>query len=252
MKGYFIAVFIMLVLLQIALAEEMAINSGEEKEFSGYTVKLKNLKADKAVISVDDESAIFELNEEKIISGLRIKLNEIFFLGNNEGHVKVDVNSLYVCGDGNCDGTESKESCCKDCGCNSGYDCVENECLVHIDDECNVDSDCNDNNDNTLDKCIGGRPKICKNYPDTICVDNSDCDDDDPCTEDKCTNNDCFNERIRNCIFGVEGGSVGIPAFEEQAENELTKDKVEPGSVEKISLFQKIVNFFKKIFRSDS
>ena len=74
MKGYFIAVFIMLVLLQIALAEEMAINSGEEKEFSGYTVKLKNLKADKAVISVDDESAIFELNEEKIISGLRIKL----------------------------------------------------------------------------------------------------------------------------------------------------------------------------------
>ena len=33
-----------------------------------------------------------------------------------------------VCGDGVCEGIENQENCCLDCGCPSGYTCVNNEC----------------------------------------------------------------------------------------------------------------------------
>ncbi|MFH1592488.1 MAG: hypothetical protein ABIB47_03935 [Candidatus Woesearchaeota archaeon] len=250
MKKAVIILLVFVLVLQV-FATEMTLEVGQVQEFEGYDIKLKNLKIDKAVISVNGESAIFEIEEEETILGVNIKLNEILYIGESEGNVKIDISALYVCGDGNCDGPETKESCCQDCGCNSGYDCVDGECLVHVEDECDTDSDCDDSDEDTLDKCIGSRPKTCKNYAMTVCIDNSDCDDGRACTTDECRNNDCFNEKIQNCIDGGEGEIVGIEFLEENLKKDVVGLEEEEGK-EKVSLIKRLWRFFKGIFFKDS
>lgn len=39
-----------------------------------------------------------------------------------------DCEKPIICGDGTCEINETKENCCKDCGCKKDYECVENNC----------------------------------------------------------------------------------------------------------------------------
>jgi hypothetical protein len=37
---------------------------------------------------------------------------------------------LVVCGDKTCEGNETSQSCCYDCGCGLGGECKENQCII--------------------------------------------------------------------------------------------------------------------------
>ncbi len=78
-----------LVFLTVALAEELTLNVGETKEFSGNSVKLKNIKSDQAVITVNEESEIVNKERPEDVGPLRIVLKEIFYVGPSEGYVVV-------------------------------------------------------------------------------------------------------------------------------------------------------------------
>lgn len=96
----------------------------------------------------------------------------------------------------------------------SGSKCIEYSCLK--------DSDCNDNNQNTIDSCIKhsvnalNLDNICRNklivckedeYLDmgqckkALCLKNSDCEDDNNCTIDECKGSikDCSHSLINEC-----------------------------------------------------
>ncbi len=191
-------IFSIILIVSLSLAEEITLNVGESKEISGNTVKLKSIKSDKVVVTVNEESKIIETGKQETIGPLKIRLIEIFYITQSEGNAKIEVTSLYTCGDSKCEGTETKSNCCQDCGCQSGYDCEDNECLLHVEHQCNKDEECNDNNQDTSDRCTG-YPRKCQNKGIAICDDNLDCDDNDKCTIDKCVNSDCRNERIEGC-----------------------------------------------------
>ena len=232
-------------MLTFTVAEELTLNLGEPKEFSGYKILLKNLKSDKAVISVNEESKIFEVNDENILGGLKAILKEITYIGDSEGSVKIDVTSLYVCGNAECNPTETQENCCKDCGCQTGYDCEENKCTVHLEHACDDDSDCDDSNPNTLDTCSGS-PRKCNNISQLICSENSDCNDDNECTNDLCRNNDCFNEAIPNC---APSATEENPQEENnEIENNDTEVQEPEQAQTKVSFIKRIINFFIGLF----
>ena len=240
-----------LVLTGLANPDEIIVNFGETQDYNGHAIKLKGIRIDKAVVSVDRESGIFEIGEEKVLSGVKVKLNDLFYAGDREGNVKLSVSALYICGDGQCNGQENKETCCRDCGCNTGYDCEDNKCLIHVENECNDDSDCDDNNENTLDKCSGGRPKKCTHIGSSICEEDSDCDDSDSCTTDKCRNNDCFNDAIPNCVSGKEGDKINVNIGDEEKGDIVKEPSLKPK--DDVSFLKRILNFFKNLFsRSDS
>jgi len=245
-----ISVFLILtVLAQIVLAnpDEITIVFGETQDYNGHVIKLKGIRIDKAVVSVDGESGIFEIGEEMVLSGVKVKLNDIFYVGEREGNVKISVSALYVCGDGQCNGQENKETCCRDCGCNTGYDCVENKCLVHVENACSNDADCNDNNENTLDKCTTGRPRICSHIRSSICEKDSDCDDSNSCTTDKCRNNDCFNEQIPNCVSAEQGDKIEVNLEDGEKKGDIAKEpSLKPRG--DVSFLKRVLNFFKNLF----
>ncbi len=40
------------------------------------------------------------------------------------------IRNRVTCGDGECMGAESQASCCVDCGCGTGFQCVDDKCVV--------------------------------------------------------------------------------------------------------------------------
>jgi len=241
MKDLFV-VFILLLSLSLISAEEITLNVGESKEVNSNLLKLKNLKSDKVVISVNNESKIFELNDEETILGVRIRVKEIFYFDPSDGYVIVEITSLFVCGNGVCDDSETSETCCQDCTCPSGYDCDGNKCIHHVEHECNSDSDCNDNNEDTLDKCKG-TPRKCSHLSTIICTTNEDCDDSRVCTKDSCINNDCKNTKIENCTSGTEQ-FPGEESLKNQTNQTKEKELVPKGE----SFFSRLLNILKRIF----
>ena len=79
---------------------------------------------------------------------------------NNENYATcpIDCSKPIVCGNSVCDTEENTQNCCKDCSCNSGFSCIDNNCVSL--DKCFSYSDCNDNNTCTEDVCLGV-PKKC-------------------------------------------------------------------------------------------
>jgi len=227
--------------------DSLTLEFGQAQEFNGYSIKLQNLKEDKVVISVNGESAIFQVGDEKTLSNVVIKLNEISYLSQEDGNIKIDARALNVCGDNKCDATESQAVCCKDCGCQTGYDCIDNKCAVHVDDECNSDEDCDDSNKDTLDICAKGKPRKCTHISSVVCKDSVDCDDENPCTTDVCKNNDCFNEKIPDCASGKEGETINVDIEENKTGKNLVAEPILK-SEEKVSFIKRILNFFRKLF----
>lgn len=60
-----------------------------------------------------------------------------------------DCERPVICGDKICD---TNENCCRDCGCNVGYECVRNSCILAY--ECISNSDCKDNKACIDNKCV--------------------------------------------------------------------------------------------------
>ncbi len=247
MKKVFFLAFLLL-FIPLVFAEEVTLDVGESTTVSGYEVLVKNVKSDKAVVSVNGESQIIDVGDTEEILGVNIKLIEVTYISDDEGIVKLDITSLFVCGNGSCSDQETQNSCCQDCGCSSGLVCEENKCVTQEANECNSDEDCNDQNENTWDRCTGS-PKKCSNLLTLICESNEDCKDDNECTDDKCTNNDCFNTQIEGCVQQEskeqETEEVGQ---DQEIKEETTENAQEVIASEEVGFLSRIFGWLKRLF----
>lgn len=202
---------------------------GENEDVDGRTVTIKQISSGSVVVDVNGVSNIVDIGQRKEINGIEVTVDEIFYVEEKEGRfVKLNLKSLYkfVCGDGDCEGDETKESCCKDCGCDSGYVCEDNKCILESKsseyNECGENEDCDDEDDSTIDRCKGS-PKTCVHILSYLCERDEDCDDGNGCTEDKCINYDCLNKRIAGCEIEVEEIKEESPTMVQKEEIEKEK-----------------------------
>jgi len=215
---------------------------------NGREITLNAIQDTKVLISVDGEKNIVSLNQQKVINGVRITVEDIFDAG-ELSTADLSFELAYTCGDSQCSEFETSESCCVDCGCSGSYECVINKCIApecKLDSQCNDnnpltedscsdfkckykkircenDLDCNDNNTDTDDSCNRGK---CINILNYVCKIDEDCDDQNPCTTDICVNLDCLNTLQKGCEFEVPKPQEKTILEEQQEEikNNLEED----------------------------
>lgn len=219
---------------------------GDSSEFEGKIVKVVRINSGSVVFDVDSEKQAIKIKEEKQINGVKIYVNNIFYVEEPEDRfVEIYVSKLFStqCGNGNCETGEDKQNCCNDCGCDIGYKCEDNYCrLVVPKGECAGNDDCDDSNSSTLDLCTG-TPKKCIHSFVLECKKNEDCDDANNCTKDECTDNNCFNKKIDNCKQEIQTEKENI------SENKSVENK-EVLSEKKQGFFGSILTFIKqKLFK---
>jgi hypothetical protein len=116
--------------------------------------------------------------------------NDVFAVSYTPGHDTCD-------GNGNCDTytCQQADSYCSDNDPEDGIDTIE--CGA----ACDQDSDCDDDNELTIDKCLNDC--ICQNS-EVECIEDNDCDDDNGCTDDRCVANNCvYNNNNDICDDGL-------------------------------------------------
>jgi len=177
--------FILLILVQISLAETK-LNQGQEITVGDHIVKVVSVGANNVIISVDGVKDIFGINEPQILNGVNIEVTAIFYVEEpSDRYINLDLDEeiisegtaeTSVCGDNKCEQEldENEDNCCKDCGCNSGFSCLNNKC---VENECNSDKECWDiiNRDFCMNYKCEGAPKKCTQTPITECVVNDRC-----------------------------------------------------------------------------
>jgi len=241
MKKLVILLIALMILVNVALADQL--EKGSTIEVSGKKITLKGVSEGSVVVSVDDVSGIIKEKETKNINGIKITVGEIFY-SDVLSQAEISAESLYSCGDGNCDETETSDNCCNDCGCNNGLECNDNRCREKPVNKCNSDIECNDNDPSTEDLCTGS-PKECKHIGGKICEKDEDCDDGNECTKDECKNFDCLNTKMDGCSSNLtvdeskKSMNVSKTGIEKEVDNFLK---------ERESFMKKIINFFKRIF----
>lgn len=245
MKKTIFLIFGVLILINLVLADTLS--KGGQIEIGGKKLTVKGISKDSAVIDVDGVSNIVRLNEPKIINGVKVSVGSIFYAGSEGSQVDVTAESLYVCGNGNCDETETTENCCKDCGCKNGLECDDNRCREKPVNKCNNDIECDDKDPSTEDVCTSS-PKECKHMGGKLCEKNDDCDDGNECTKDECKSFDCFNTKIEGCS---SNNTIQNDTKKNESKlNNITdvKKDVEKFIAERESLIEKIISFFKRLF----
>ena len=156
---------------------------GELEEGQSIMFNISNGFYILTLVSVSDHagSVIFRLNSEmtgrldekesyKFNDGSEIVVREIigssaaegmdsagyyfYASGNNPMNVKLHSLNPDVCNfDRKC-GNENKNQCCYDCGCEAGYNCINNTCRGE---ECKKNPECNDFDACTADRCSDGK-----------------------------------------------------------------------------------------------
>ena len=179
---------LLILFLIFILPNVSALTEGQSTVVSGKTITLVSVGPENVVVDVDGIGNIISLGKTKYVNGATITVNSID-ADFDPGSADLSIVVNQECGDDVCSGDETQQTCCKDCGCNGGLSCTENRCINPKDNECEKSSDCNDNNQNTVDIC-SGVPRECSNK-ETICEKDSDCDDKDGLTQDTCINNLC-------------------------------------------------------------
>jgi hypothetical protein len=219
--------------------------------FEDKIIRVLKISSGVAVFEVDGEKQAIKLNEEKPVDGVKIIVNNIFYVEEKEDRfVEFDVFELfsYECGNGKCE-TGEEQKCCKDCGCSIGYKCVDNYCELIKTGECSENNDCDDDNSTTLDLCTG-TPKKCIHTIVIECNTNEDCNDDNNCTKDECIDNTCYNKKINNCELNKEEKNIqeNKNVTNEETLNKQTNEKKQEGFFDRIFIFIKqklfkLVNF---------
>lgn len=99
-----------------------------------------------------------------------------------------------LCGNNQCETGETKDNCCKDCGCENNMKCVDNKC---VSDSCgNGRCDTGENYGNCSDDCISGLSDgYCDGVKDGLC--------DPDCL--KSEDVDCSNSSSRIWIYAIIG-----------------------------------------------
>ncbi len=269
MRTCIIVLVIFLILISPVISSE-TLRQGKTYEISGKQVIVENIKSDVIKVNVDGVKNIIYKGEQEEINGVNILVEDIFYVDEPEERtVSVAMSIAFYCGDGNCDTdhNETKENCCKDCGCNQGYTCQDGVCKTEAQikkeqeeeeeksmDKCSSNADCNDNDPLTEDICKStpGKPKKCMNIP-PVCKTDIECDDQDSCTIDKCVNNDCVSTEVpdyENCLQKQEiqeKQQETVPETENQSEE--TTEEVEEFVEKEKNIFSKIISFFFNLFK---
>lgn len=220
---------------------------GDSAEFEGKIVKVVRISSSSVVFEVDGEKQAVKAYEEKQVDGIRIYVDNIFYVEESEDRfVEFYIDELfdYECGNGKCE-TGEEEKCCKDCSCKTGYKCVDNYCELINTGECSGNDDCDDNNITTFDLCTG-TPKKCIHTFIIECKKNEDCDDHNECTKDECIDNTCFNKKIDGCKPENKteiNENVGVKEGNKSSVIQVNLN-------EKIGFFDRLLTFIKqKLFK---
>lgn len=156
----------------------------ELREDESFEIKDKNLtilkldhENDKIIACVNNEKAIVSDEADKTVNGLLIHIKSV-----RQDYARVEVTRRCTSSKCNCEETPQ--------------DCSNIECY----NECDFDSECDDNNENTNDFCRG-TPKKCVNIEKkpVECTVYSDCYDGDECTIDECISETCNYREVFGC-----------------------------------------------------
>ena len=97
-------------------------------------------------------------------------------------------------------------SCTTDSQCNDGDPCTADKCVAGacqhdpVPGCCTSDGQCNDNNPCTTDRCA---VNVCQHDPlPGCCTGDGQCNDGDPCTTDRCAANVCQHDPLPGCCTG--------------------------------------------------
>ncbi len=269
MKLKVITVVILFLLLMLTASSSVTLRQGEPYIVKEKTVIVENIKSDVIKVNVDGVKNIISVGEQKEVNGVNILVESAFYVDEpTERTVSVVMSVAYYCGDGNCDTdhNETKENCCEDCNCDTGYVCSDNVCkseaLIKKEQEeeeeaskdlCQKDADCDDKDPLTEDICksTAGKPNKCLHIP-PVCKTDIECDDQDPCTVDRCTNNDCFSAEVPDYKACTDKQKPSEEEKPETVAEEKPKD-VNESSVNDVikkekGLFSKIIGFFLNLF----
>jgi hypothetical protein len=263
MRMYIIVLVIFLILISSVISS-VTLRQGETYETSGKQIIVENIKEDMIVINVDGVKKIINVGEQKEVNGVDILLESTFYVDEpGERTASVVMAVAFYCGDNNCDTNqnETKENCCEDCGCNSGYTCQDGVCKTESQvqqeqqeeeeksiDKCSSNADCDDNDPLTEDLCKSypGKPKKCLNIP-PICKTDIECDDQDSCTVDRCVNNDCISTEVPDYASCSEKQEVQEKkqetAPETEKRSEEATEQVGEFVEEEKNIFSKIISF---------
>lgn len=244
-KFYSIVLFILILFSYTALADETTLTVGDITEESGHIIKLLAVNPDKVIVDVDGIKKIISLNNLEIINEVEITPIEIVYTGSSADVAKLIITARAnlieggSCGNDVCDNDEDKSLCCTDCGCESGYSCVNNDCLKN---ECSTDEECYPSIKDycILDKCTG-KPKKCSHTQITGCVIN-----------DKCCPQSCYYPADPDCPstkIDPNAPKVTEEPKEEIIKENLTNDVIiKKINKEKDSVFKRIIKWFKNLF----
>lgn len=161
---------------------EVALKKGESKNVLLEVEASKGAEGSFAIVLKGEGDGIEE--EIKIITKIDEATISIY-----PGWTVISLAPTERCGNGKCEAGETKENCCKDCGCPEEKICDEekNQCVELV---CEEDKDCDDKNACTEDKCEN------PNTPEARCARKtiSLCKNDDGCCPSTCNkvnDNDC-------------------------------------------------------------
>ena len=263
MRVYIIVLVTFLILISPVISS-VTLRQGETYETSSKQIIVENIKEDMIVINVDGVKNIINVGEQKEVNGVDILLESTFYVDEpGERTASVVMSVAFYCGDDNCDTdhNETKENCCEDCGCSSGYTCQDSVCKSEAQvqqeqaeeeeksmDKCSSNADCNDNDHLTEDICKSypGKPNKCLNIP-PICKTDIECDDQDSCTVDRCVNNDCLNTEVpdyESCSKKQEiQEKKQETAPETEKRSEEATEQVGEFVEEEKNIFSKIISF---------
>ncbi len=173
---------------------ELVVVSGQSAKFRINNRLLTTLE-EKDADALPDRS---ELVVKNILVNDQYDEAEYYFYGSGESPLDVDLDQTWTIEDCNfddiCGENETKDLCCYDCGCSSGYRCLRNRCM----------------------KLTG-------------CISDEECADDNPCTIDLCEETSCKYETIQGCQQGDECVSYGTTTETEYCSDQGWTDRKQAG-----------------------
>jgi len=206
-----------------------------------YVVELVLVSGSSAKFKINNEEleTLGEGESDKIVDGSQLVVWKIlkgeqdevdyFFYGSGDFPLEVELETTWeldACNfDGTCEEHETKDNCCYDCGCNTGYSCEENLCIRKK--ECSSNEECKDDNPCSTDLCIDEKCKYTKQLgciKDNTChlqgsttdaeycsgeswikrkEPLSQCIENYECLNDKCLKNKCYKKTLKGIFTAL-------------------------------------------------
>lgn len=220
--------------------KQVTLSEGRSAEIAGKTILLEAAYSNLVLVSVDGEKKTIKPYAAQDEGGFVVYTSKVIYVNGinvtvvdvmeEQGRAILNLSTAFDCGDGTCESGESQKSCCEDCGCSSGYSCVDNQCIETSLNECFSDAGCNDNNNCSTDSCAG-LPRKCSYVVIDYCNDNDNCcpenctydndydcpretanyecftyrdckqEEQNPCNMSSCVNGSCFYEITKGCVL---------------------------------------------------